>query len=149
MGYFKSAGEVYEYIGGALRQAGEDALLGPRLRAVNLTLQLAYSDPESYLTVRLRQPYEVIDGGRDAHADVSVSMPADIAHSYWRGEFNVGVGLANGQVTVTGPISKILKLGPVTKPLFPLYRQITDDRDRRGRVATLGDQMLNRGARRD
>lgn len=131
MGYFKSAGEVYECIGGALRQAGEDALLGPRLRAVNLTLQLDYSDPESNLTVRLRQSFEVIDGGWDARADVSMSMAADVAHRYWRGEYNVGVGLANGQVTVSGPISKILKLAPVTNPLFPLYRQITDDRDRR------------------
>lgn len=131
MGYFKSADEVYECIGRALRQVGEDAFLGPRLRAVNLTLQLAYSDPECYLTVRLRQPYEVIDGGKDARADVSMSMAADIAHKYWRGEYNVGVGLANGQVTVTGPISKILKLAPVLDRLFPLYRQFTDERDRR------------------
>jgi len=33
MGYFNDADEVYEYIGGVFRQAGEDADVGPRLRA--------------------------------------------------------------------------------------------------------------------
>jgi hypothetical protein len=137
MGYFKNAGEVYECIGGALRAAGTDPVIGPRLRAINLTVQLTYSHPESQLTVRLRQPYDVIDGGRDRRADVSMSMAADIAHRYWRGEYDVGVGLANGEVTAIGPISKILKLVPVTKPLFPLYRQITDERDRRAALQRL------------
>ena len=55
-----------------------------------------------------------------------MTMPADIAHKYWRGEYNFAVGLAKGQVKAKGPINKILKLVPITKPLFPLYKQMTD-----------------------
>jgi putative sterol carrier protein len=130
MAYFKDAGEVYEYIGGVFRKAGEDPEVGAKLRAANITMQLRYSDPDASLTVRFCEPYEVIDGGEDETADVKMSMPADIAHKYWRGEYNFAVGLAKGQVKAKGPINKILKLVPVTKPLFPLYKQMTDDRDR-------------------
>ncbi|MHB8692039.1 MAG: hypothetical protein ACYDHH_12405 [Solirubrobacteraceae bacterium] len=130
MGYFKDSDEVYEYIGGAFRKGGEDPLVGPKLRAANITMQLTYSDPQAGLTVRLRDPYEVIDGGHDATADINVSMPADIAHRYLRGEYDLGAGLAIGQVKARGPISKILRLVPITEPLFPLYREITDARDR-------------------
>jgi putative sterol carrier protein len=68
----------------------------------------------------------VIEGGQDDQADVKMTMPADIAHKYWRGEYNFAVGLAKGQVKAKGPINKILKLVPITKPLFPLYKEMTD-----------------------
>jgi putative sterol carrier protein len=129
MGYFNDAGEVYEYIGGVFRQAGEDADVGAKLRAANITMQLNYTDPAAQLTVRFCEPYEVIDGGDDETADVKMTMPADIAHKYWRGEYNFAVGLAKGQVKAKGPINKILKLVPITKPLFPLYRDMTDKKD--------------------
>jgi hypothetical protein len=129
MGYFKNADEVYEYIGGVFRKAGEDPEVGPKLRAANITMQLNYSDPDATLTVRFREPFEVIDGGQDDSADVKMSMPADIAHKYWRGEYNFAVGLAKGQVKAKGPINKILRLVPVTKPLFPLYKEMTDNKD--------------------
>lgn len=40
MGYFKDSDEVYEYIGGVFRKAGEDPVVGPKLRAANITMQL-------------------------------------------------------------------------------------------------------------
>jgi hypothetical protein len=129
MGYFKDADEVYQYIGGVFRQAGEDPEVGPKLRAANITMQLNYTDPASTLTVKFQEPYEVVDGGVDENADVRMSMPADIAHKYWRGEYNFAVGLAKGQVKAKGPINKILKLVPITKPLFPLYKEMTDKKD--------------------
>ena len=128
MAYFKDANEVYEYIGGAFRKAGEDPEVGAKLRAANITMQATYTDPDASLVVRFTEPYEVIEGGTDESADIKMSMPADIAHKYWRGEYNFAVGLAKGQVKAKGPINKILKLVPVTKPLFPLYREMTDNR---------------------
>jgi hypothetical protein len=129
MGYFKDADELYEYVGGVFRQAGEDPEVGPKLRAANITAQFNYSDPDSTLTVKFQEPYEVIDGGVDENADVKMTMPADIAHKYWRGEYNFAVGLAKGQVKAKGPINKILKLVPITKPLFPIYKEMTDKKD--------------------
>lgn len=135
MGYFKDADEVYEYIGGVFRKAGEDPEAGPKLRAANISMQATYSDPDSTLVVRFTEPFEVIDGGTDENADVKISMPADIAHKYWRGEYNLAVGMAKGQVKAKGPISKILKMVPITKPLFPMYREMTDNKERAGASA--------------
>jgi putative sterol carrier protein len=75
---------------------------------------------------------EVVDGGQDDNADVRLSMPADIAHKYWRGEYNLAVGLAKGQVKAKGPVNKILKLVPITKPLFPIYRELTAEKEQAG-----------------
>jgi hypothetical protein len=135
MPYFNDADEVYKYIGGVFRLADEHPEAGPKLRAANITMQLNYSDPAASLTVKFQDPMEVIDGGQDDSADVRLSMPADIAHKYWRGEYNLAVGLAKGAVKAKGPVNKILKLVPLTKPLFPIYKQLTDEKERAGSTA--------------
>jgi hypothetical protein len=56
-------------------------------------------------------------------------MRADDAHRFWRGEYNLAVGLAKGQVKAKGPVNKILKLVPLTKPLFPIYKELTAKKD--------------------
>jgi hypothetical protein len=127
MPYFTSEDEVYRYIGGVFRLAAEHPEVGPKLRAANITMQLNYSEPAASLTVKFQDPMEVIDGGHDDGADVRLSMPADIAHKYWLGEYNLAVGLAKGAVKAKGPVNKILRLVPLTKPLFPIYKELTSD----------------------
>lgn len=129
MPYFKDESEVYKYIGGVFRLAAEHPEAGPKLRAANITMQVNYSDPAASLTIKFQDPVAVIEGGQDDSADVRLSMPADIAHQYWRGEYNLAVGLAKGAVKAKGPVNKILRLVPLTKPLFPMYRDLTDKRD--------------------
>jgi putative sterol carrier protein len=132
VGFFTDETEVYKYLGGVFRLAEEQPEVGSKLRAANITLQLNYSDPAASLTVKFQDPMEVIDGGQDDNADVRLSMPADIANKYWRGEYNLAVGLAKGQVKAKGPVNKILRLVPVTKPLFPIYKQLIAEKDKAG-----------------
>jgi putative sterol carrier protein len=102
----------------------------------DVNLQIYYSDPDSTLTIRFHEPQiEVEDGGDDPEADVKLFMPADIADKYWRGEYNLAVGLAKGQVKAKGPVNKILKLVPVTKPLFPMYKELVAAKDGAGATA--------------
>jgi putative sterol carrier protein len=54
--------------------------------------------------------------------DVTMSMAADTAHRFWLGQVNVTVALARGQIKAKGPVAKILKLVPLTKPVFPRYK---------------------------
>jgi hypothetical protein len=130
MGSFENADEVYKYVGGVFRAAGEDPQVGPKMAAADVNLQIYYSDPESTLTIRMHEPgLEVEDGGDDPSADIKLFMPADIADKYWRGEYNLAVGLAKGQVKAKGPVNKILKLVPLTKPLFPMYRELVAEKD--------------------
>jgi len=129
MGYYKDAEEVYKYVGGVFRAARESEV-GPKLATADVDMQIYYSDPESCLTIRMHSPnIEVLDGSDDPNADIKLFMPADIGDKYWRGEYNLAVGLAKGQVKAKGPVNKILKLVPLTKPLFPIYRQLVAEKD--------------------
>ena len=129
MTYFNDEAEVYHYLGGVFRQAGEHETTGPKLKAANVTLQLHYTDPQSQLTVKFADDYEVIEGDTDVKPDVHLYMSADNADKFWRGDYNLAVGLAKGQVKSKGPVNKILKLVPLTKPLFPIYRDLTAEKD--------------------
>ncbi|BDB39679.1 MULTISPECIES: SCP2 sterol-binding domain-containing protein [Mycobacterium] len=129
MSYYASAEEIYKYLGGVFR-AANDTEVGPKLKAADIDLQVYYTDPDAAMTVRLREPtIEVTDGGDNPEADVKLYMPADIGNKFWRGEYNLGVGLAKGQVKAKGPVNKILKLVPLTKPLFPVYRELVAEKD--------------------
>lgn len=129
MPYYNNAEEIYKYLGGVFL-AANDTEVGPKLMGADIDLQVYYTDPDASMTVRLRQPaIEVTDGGDNPDADVKLFMPADIGDKFWRGEYNLGVGLAKGQVKAKGPVNKILKLVPLTKPLFPLYRDLVAEKD--------------------
>ncbi len=125
MSYFSDEADVYRYIGGVFREAGSNEETGPRMRAANVTLQMHYRDPASQLTVRFAEDFEVIEGPTDVEPDVQLFMDADVADRFWRGEYNLAVGLAKREVKSKGPVNKILKLVPITKPLFPLYKELT------------------------
>ncbi len=129
MSYYTNAEEVYKYLGGVFR-AANDTEVGPKLKAADIDLQVYYTDPDAAMSVRLREPaIEVFDGVDNEEADVKLYMPADIGNKFWRGEYNLGVGLAKGQVKAKGPVNKILKLVPLTKPLFPVYRDLVSEKD--------------------
>ena len=129
MGQFSSAEEVHRYIGQVFLEGGAHPDVGPKLRAANITLQLNYSDPDGTMVVSLREPIEVFEGPGHGPADVELTLPADTAHRFWCGEYNLAVGLAKREVQAKGPVNKILKLVPLTKPLFPIYRGLWQESD--------------------
>ncbi|MCK9247392.1 MAG: SCP2 sterol-binding domain-containing protein [Solirubrobacteraceae bacterium] len=129
MPYFKDGAEVEQYLGGVFRKAA-DTPEGEKLAAADIDLQVYYSDPDAKVLIKMRQPkLEVVDGGENEDADVKLYMPSDIGDKFWRGEYNLAVGLAKGQVKAKGPVAKILKLVPLTKPLFPMYREMVAEKD--------------------
>ena len=130
MSYFKDSEEAYSCLGGVFRAADEHPEVGQALRASGITLRLEYTNPSATLTVRMLEPHiEVIEGETDIQPDVRMSMAADTANKYWRGEYNVAVGLAKGQVKAKGPVTTILKMVPLTKPLFPMYKEMCAEKD--------------------
>jgi hypothetical protein len=129
MGFFASPEEVDKYIGGIFRQAADDPIVGPKMKAAEITLRVVYSDPECEVTVRFHDPMTTTAGPVDDEPDVTLTMKADIADKFWRGKYNLAVGLAKGEVKAKGPVNKILKLVPLTKPLFPMYRDLVAEKD--------------------
>ena len=132
MPYFKDADEVYAYIGKLFEDLAQDEELSPKFRKANTVVQYRYREPESVITVSLREE----DGGRvdlgdtDLEPEVIMSMEADTAHRFWLGKVNVTVALARGQMKAKGPVAKILKLVPLVKPVFPRYQKMLEDQNR-------------------
>jgi len=127
--YFKDADEVYRYIGRLFEQLAEDEELAPKFRKANTIVQYQYRDPESRITVRLQEGEDgqVDCGETTMEPEVVMTMDADTAHRFWLGKVNVTVALARGQMKARGPVAKILKLVPLTKPIFPRYRAILEE----------------------
>jgi SCP-2 sterol transfer family len=124
LAYFKDAGEVYATLGKLFVDIMADPELGPRFKQADTVVRYEYSDPESSITVRLRDgegdDVELGDSAREP--EVTMTMAADTAHRFWLGEVNVTVALARGQIKAQGPVAKILRLVPLAKPVFPRYK---------------------------
>jgi putative sterol carrier protein len=129
MPFFSDAAEVNKYIGGAF-EAARDSEVGPKMATADIDMVVYYSEPEATMLVKMHgENIEVLPGEDNEDADVKLFMPADIADKYWRGEYNLAVGLAKGQVKAKGPVNKILKLVPLTKPVFPIYKGLIAEKD--------------------
>ena len=133
MAYFKDADDVYATIGKLFEDLAEDEELSPKFQKANTIVQYQYRNPESTITVRLQEGEEgqVDLGATDMEPEVVMSMEADTAHKFWLGKVNVTVALARGQMKAKGPVAKILKLVPLTKPIFPRYRAMLEQADRK------------------
>jgi putative sterol carrier protein len=132
MAFFADANEVDKYIGGVFRAASEHPESGPKFKAANLIMKVIYTDPDIEMNILMRDPMQVVAGPIDEEADVTLMMRADTADKFWRGDYNLAVGMAKGEVKAKGPVNKILKLVPLTKPLFPMYRELIAEKDAQG-----------------
>ncbi len=132
MGYFKDAQEVYDTIGELFTELAADDELAPKFRQANTIVQYRHSDPDSTITVRLKEDEatDVEFGETEMEPEVVMSMEADTAHRFWLGQVNVTTALARGQIKASGPVAKILKLVPLTKPAFPRYKALLEAQGR-------------------
>jgi putative sterol carrier protein len=130
--YFKDAGDVYDTIGRLFVELANDEELAPKFRKANTIVRYEYTDPDSAITVRLQEgrPGDVDFGESAMEPEVTMSMDADTAHKFWLGEVNVTVALARGQIKAQGPVAKILKLVPLTRPVFPRYKAQLEEQGR-------------------
>ena len=132
MAVFKSDQEVYEFIGKLFADLADDDELGPRFRKADTIVQYQYSNPDSQITVKMKdgQDGQVDFGPTEMDPEIVMAMEADTAHKFWLGGVNVTMALARGQMKAKGPVAKILKLVPLTKPVFPRYKQMLEDAGR-------------------
>jgi putative sterol carrier protein len=131
--YFKDADEVYSFIGKLFEDLAGDEELAPKFQKANTIVQYRYRNPESVITVKIKEGEDgqVDLGQTDMEPEVVMSMEADTAHRFWLGNVNVTVALARGQMKAKGPVAKILKLVPLTKPIFPRYRKMLEEAGRK------------------
>jgi putative sterol carrier protein len=130
--YFKDENEVYQFIGKLFQDLTVDEELAPKFQKANTIVQYQYRNPESQITVKMKEGEDgrVDFGDTDLEPEVVMTMEADTAHKFWLGKVNVTVALARGQMKAKGPVAKILKLVPLVKPVFPRYRQMLEEAGR-------------------
>jgi putative sterol carrier protein len=130
--YFKDADEVYATLGKLFQDLAVDDELAPKFRKANTIVRYEFQDPDSAITVRLQegQPGDVDLGESEMEPEVTMSMAADTAHRFWLGQVNITVALARGQIKAKGPVAKILKLVPLTKPVLPRYKAQLEEQGR-------------------
>ena len=132
MAYFKDAQEVYDTIGTLFSDLAQDEELAPKFRKANTIVQYVYTDPDSVITGRLQEGEEgdVDFGETEMEPEVTMRMKADTAHRFWLGKVNVTVAIARGEIKPQGPVAKILRLVPLTKPVFPRYKALLESQGR-------------------
>ena len=129
MAYFKSAEELYEVFGKLFDRVKMDPKVGRAIGNIKMVFQYRYTDPESRVTINARdKPTEgylsAIMGETDLKADVIMEMDANFAHEFYLGKANVMVAMTRGRIKSRGKMTKLLKLLPVVKPIYPMYREI-------------------------
>jgi len=126
---FKDDQEVYSYIGKLFTDLADDDVLGPKFRKADTIVQYHYSNPESTITVKMKdgEDGQVDFGETTMQPEIVMSMEADTAHKFWLGKVNVTMALAKGQMKAKGPVAKILKLVPLVKPVFPRYQKMLEE----------------------
>ena len=132
MPVFKDDQEVYQYIGKLFVELTDDPELSPKFRKADTIVQYKYSNPESQITVKMKEGEEgqVDFGDTSLDPEIVMSMEADTAHKFWLGKVNVTMALAKGHMKAKGPVAKILKLVPLVKPVFPRYQKMLEDANR-------------------
>ena len=132
MPVFKDDQEVYQYIGKLFQDLANDDELGPKFRRADTIVQYKYTNPDSQITVKMKDGEEgLVDfGPTEMQPEIVMSMEADTAHKFWLGNVNVTMALAKGQMKAKGPVAKILKLVPLVKPVFPRYKQMLEEQNR-------------------
>ena len=132
MACFKDEQEVYQYIGKLFQDLTTDPELSPKFRRADTIVQYRYSNPDSQITVKMKEGQEsqVDLGPTELEPEIVMIMEADTAHKFWLGNVNVTMALAKGQIKAKGPVAKILKLVPLVKPVFPRYREMLEQANR-------------------
>ncbi|WP_235624360.1 hypothetical protein, partial [Mycobacteroides abscessus] len=70
----------------------------------------------------------LIETGADSGVtpNVELFMSADTGNRFWLGKVNLTMAMAKGTVRAKGPVTKLIKLIPQAKNLFPEYRAILE-----------------------
>jgi putative sterol carrier protein len=125
MSTFKSADEVYDYIGKMFGAAVTDPTFIEATKDSELVIRLTQTDPAAVILIDFPgQKVTCGDAALGAPATVDLRMSSDDSHKFWLGKLNFTLALAQRKVKMEGSRTKALKLLPLTKPLFATYEEL-------------------------
>ncbi len=139
MAYFEDSDEVYGTLADFFEQLLVDPGLGPKMKALNVVLHVRYLNPSADITLdTTAEPPTVTRGSVPDRFDAWMEMDADVGHRFWLGKLNVAAAMARGQIKTRGGVARLMRMVPVMKPAFGLYRDMLLGRGRADLVEAAG-----------
>lgn len=141
MGVFSDSKQFYDTVGALMDRAKADSNIGPKIAKSGIVIQFRYSEPEAVTTINAKakptQPgafVDVIHGPTKLTPDVVMTMKADTSHAFWHGKVNLLGAITKKEITVQGPLPKVLKLLPAVEPLYKIYPVLLKEKGYTGLV---------------
>ncbi len=126
--YYRDADHLYEIYGYFMDKVLSDPKIGPKLTRANIIIKFIYTDPDSEITIDLKNPPQKPGysgtfylGPTDIKEDVWSKQSADHSHRFWHGLENPVASVTRGKVKQGGKITAMLKLLPVVRPMFSYF----------------------------
>ena len=129
---FQSASEFREVMDRAFTLMSTDPEMGPKLRDARVPQRFEFPDQEAVVNVTYDEEggdqnlrWECSDDV-DWEPKVGMTMSSEVANKYFQGKENVPLALAKRRIKSSGDIKSALKLIPITKPVFAMYREMLE-----------------------
>jgi hypothetical protein len=110
-----------------------DPEMGPRLRQAETPQRFEFPDLDLVVNVaHLEEPagdHNLRWEWSDDVAwkpEVEMTMDSNVANRYFQGRENVAMAIARRRIKASGNVKKALALLPITKAVFPRYRELLE-----------------------
>lgn len=129
---FKSSDEFREVMDKVFTMMSTDPEMGPKLREartpqrfefpdVGMVVNITYAEDPGEQNLRWEWSDSVA-----WEPKVEMTMDSEIAIKYFQGKENVPIALARRRIKSSGDIKAALKLIPITKPVFAMFREMLE-----------------------
>ena len=113
--------------------------MGPKLRKARVPQRFIFPDVKLVLNVTASDEDRAAEGQHlqwvwgDKKCtwtpDVEMMMDSDVSIRYFQGKVIVPIAIAKGEIKTKGKIAKALRLIPITKPVYKLFRNWLAEND--------------------
>ncbi len=107
--------------------------IGPALRDARAPHRFEITDMGVVFNVTFAAPEEEANGrflrwgwesdGFTVEPVITMKMASEVANRFFQGKENIAWAITIGRVGLRGPLFKILELAPITRPVYPIYRE--------------------------
>lgn len=108
----------------------EDPQMGPRLRDADVPQRWEFEDLDLVVNIRAAGADEPANlrwswtDEVDWRPRVQMKMRSEVANRYFQGKENVPLAIARRRIKTSGDIRAALALIPITRPVFPRFREL-------------------------
>ncbi len=130
---FNSSAELQQVMGGFFQHVVQKGLLendpvvskpAKSLNETNLVVHFALKNPDLLIVIDTEQkPIHVSFGSENPKPPTAVFYVSALdGHKFWIGDLNIPNALLRKKVVLKGPVHRLLKILPIAKQCFPIYR---------------------------